>query len=243
MLTSTILLILSGGIPYFIFLEKSKKVSSKYTFIISAVLLLGAIILSLYIPNNHEMSLVVISLVSALFAMYKATKTTNFYKLGYYLIFVNAPFFVLFEEKGALYSLSLLVSLLGIYLTARFYEKNYGSANYHYIRGITLSTPYIGIFLTVFLIAIALYPPFPNSLFFLSYILQSETNLFSYAVVIVLFFGNFLLAMGVMKESLFGKPNSNIHYVDLNFKEKASHFIVVLLLLILSIYGLKETLI
>ncbi len=242
MMSSILLLILAAGIPYYILLEKSEKLSSKSIFFISAFLLLSAIALSFYVTNEHLTSFVIISFVSALFSIYKATKTTNFYKLGYYLIFVNAPFFVLFEDKGAMYSLSLLVALLGIYLIARFYEKNYASANYHYIRGITLSTPFIGTYLSVYLIALALYPPFPNSLYFLSYILNAEANLLWYIVVTTLFFGNFFLAMRVMKESLFGKPNPNIHYVDLSSKEKIAHLLVVVLLLVLSVNGLKETL-
>lgn len=242
MISSILFLILAAGVPYYVFLEKSEKFSSKFIFLLSSFLLLCAIVLSIFIPNEHLITFVLISFVSAVFSIYKATKTTNFYKLGYYLIFINAPFFILFEEKGAMYSLSLLVALLGLYLIGRFYEKNYGSANYHYIRGITLSTPYIGTYLTVYLITLALYPPFPNSLFFLSHILKAEADLLWYIVVITLFFGNFSLAMNVMKESLFGKPNPNIHYVDLSSKEKITHTLVVIVLLILSISGLKEIL-
>ena len=241
-MSSILFLVLAAGVPYYLLLEKSKFVSSKAIFLLSSALLLGAIILSCYMPNEHLTPFVLISFASALFTIYKATKTTNFYKLGYYLIFVNAPFFILFEEKGAMYSSSLLVSLLGLFLVARFYEKNYASANYHYIRGITLSTPYIGTYLSIYLIALALYPPFPNALYFLSYILKSEPNVIWYVVIITLFFGNFYLAMKVMKESLFGKPNSNIHYVDLNSKEKFMHFMVLIALIALSINGLKEML-
>lgn len=242
MIDSLLFLILAGGIPYFILLEPVKKISSRFIFIFSSLMLLGAIVLSWYVPNEHLMSTVLVAFASALYAIYKALQTTNFYKLGYYLIFVNAPFFMLFEEAGAMYSLALLVSLLGIYLIARFYEKNYASANYHYIRGITLSTPYIGTFLTVYLIALALYPPFPNALYFFNYILGAETSWIWYVVVVTLFFANFHLAIRVLKQSLFGQPNPNIHYVDLSVSEKALHFTVVLLLLVLSIYGLKEIL-
>jgi hypothetical protein len=240
MSSSILLLILAAGIPYYIVLEKI--MSSKAIFLVSGFLLLGAIVASYYVPNEHLTLFVDIAFVSAIFSIYKATKTTNFYKLGYYLIFVNAPFFILFEEKGALYSLSLLVSLIGIFFIGRFYEKSYASANYHYIRGITLSTPYIGTYLTMYLISLALYPPFPNALFFLSHIVNADTSLLWFVVVITLFFGNFYLAMKVMKESLFGKPNPNIHYVDLTQKEKVIHSIIVLALLFLSITGIKELL-
>jgi len=242
MILDIALLLLAAGVPYYLLLEKSTKFNSRHIFLFSSTLLLCAVLLSLFIPNEHKTVLVLISLVSAIFSIYKATKTTNFYKFGYYLIFVNAPFFILFEEEGALYSLSLLIALLGIYLIARFYEKNYGSANYHHITGITLVTPCVGTYLTLYLVALALYPPFPNSIFFLSYIFGSEPNLLWYIVVTTLFFGNFFLAMRVMRKTLFGRESSSIHYVHMTLKEKITHFLVVLTLLILSIYGLKETL-
>ena len=168
MIQNIAFLLLAAGIPYYLLLEKIPGIKSKHIFLISASLLIGAIVLSFYVPNEHQPAFVIISLLSAIFSIYKAGKTTNFYKFAYYLIFVNAPFFILFEDMGALYSVSLLVSLTGIFLIARFYEKNYGSANYRYITGITLVRPYIGTYLTFYLIALALYPPFPNSLFFFS---------------------------------------------------------------------------
>ncbi|QOY55363.1 hypothetical protein HUE87_03750 [Candidatus Sulfurimonas marisnigri] len=242
MISDILLLILAAGVPYYIILERVAKLSSKHIFLLSGILLLCAIIFSLFVPHEHAISLVVVSLISAIFSIYKAAKTTNFYKLGYYFIFVNAPFFILFKDEGAMYSLSLLVSLIGLYLIAKFYEKNYGSANYRHITGITLVTPCVGTYLTLYLIALALYPPFPNSIFFLSYIFNSEPNLLWYIVVTTLFFGNFFIAMRVMRKTLFGRPNSNIHYVHMTSKEKIIHFLIVISLLILSILGFKETL-
>jgi len=242
MIANVVLFLLAAGLPYYLLLEKSKFFSSKNIFILSALLLLSAIVLSVYIPNEHPVSLVIISFVSSLYTIYKASKTTNFYRLGYYFIFINAPFFILFEEKGALYSLSLLVSLIGIYLIGRFYEKHYGSANYLAVKGITLATPYISTYITVYLLCIALYPPFPNALFFLDDIFKSASYGLWLFVVIVLFMGNFFLAMRVMEKSLFGKPNTNIHYVDLDTKENIMHLIILTVLLGLSFYGLKEVL-
>ncbi|MDP3120212.1 MAG: hypothetical protein Q8N01_07345 [Sulfuricurvum sp.] len=236
------LLLLAGGLPYYILLENNKYLNSKQIFLLSGFLLICAIFLSLSLPDDHPDLLVMISFLSAIFSIYKATKTTSFYKLGYYLIFVNAPFFILFQDRGMMYSVSLLVSLTGLYLIAKFYEKNYGSANYGNITGITLVTPCVGTYLSFYLIALALYPPFPNSLFFLSYIFKSQHDLLSYVVVTTLFFGNFFLAMGVMKKTLFGRQNPNIHYVHMTTKEKIIHFIVLIALIVLSVFGLKETL-
>ena len=130
MIYNILFLILAAGVPYYLILEKIPAIKSKHIFLISAFALLSSIGLSLYVPNEHKTSLVIISLINAVFTIYRATKTTNFYKLAYYFIFVNAPFFVLYEGESSLYSLSLLLSLSGLYLIGRFYEKNYGSANY-----------------------------------------------------------------------------------------------------------------
>lgn len=240
MISNILFLLLVSGVPYYLFLEKSDKFSSKSIFLLSGFLLLCAIVLSLFVTNEHSEPFVIIAFLSAVYSIYRATKTTNFYKLGYYFIYINAPFFLLFEEHGAFYSLSLLVSLLGIYAIASFYEKHYGSANYLYVRGITLATPLVGIYITLYLISIGLYPPLPNSLFFLTYIFNSEPSALWYVVVITIYFGNFLISMKVLEKSIFGKTNPNIHYVDLNFKEKMTHLSIVTSLVILSLYGVRE---
>ncbi len=246
MINSIILLTLSAGIPYYLFFEKVVKIQSKYIFVLSSLLLLAAIGISLFVPHyiqdDYTTPLVIISLVSAFISVYRATKTTNFYRLGYYLIFVNAPFFFLLKDQASLYSLALIVSLFGLFFVGKYYEKHYGSANYHHITGVTLITPCIGTYLTIYLIALALYPPLPNSIFFLSYIFESEANTLWYIAVTLLFFSNFFLAMRVMRKTLFGKANPKIHYVHMNIKEKFFHNIIVISLLLLSLYGLKETL-
>ena len=242
MISNILFLLLVSGLPYYIILEKSDKFSSKIIFLISAFLLLCAIGLSFFVENEHSRLFVIIAFISAMYSIYRATKTTNFYKLAYYFIYINAPFFLLFEEAGAFYSLSLLVSLIGLYSIANFYEKHYGSANYLYVRGITLATPLVGIHITVYLISIGLYPPLPNSLFFLTYIFNTEADLLWYVVVISIYLGNFLVSMKVLEKSIFGKTNPNIHYVDLDKKEKITHFSIIVLLALLSIYGVKEIL-
>lgn len=240
MLMSIILLILAAGVPYYLVLEKYQKLDNEKIFLISSFLVLCAIMISSFVAGTYSSLLVIISLLSAIFSIYKATKTTNFYKFGYYLLFINAPFFMLFiREQGVLYSLSLLITLGGVYSIAKHYDKYYGSANYHGISGTTLATPYVGAFLTVYLITLALYPPFPNALFLLSSMIKEETTLLWYIVVVVVFFGNFLVAMRVMPKTVFGTPNTNLHYVDLTSKEKIMHFIIIIALLVLSIIGFK----
>ncbi len=238
-----ILLFLFSGLPYYIYFEKTKKLEKEKIFFLSAFLLIcGAILVSIF-PNEASMPFIVIAFLSSLFSLYKANQTTNLYKLCYYILFFNAPVLIMFKtEQTILYAISLLLGLFGLYLIGKYYERNYGSANYQSISGITLVTPYAGLFLTTYLTALALYPPLPNSLLFLYGILTTEMNTMWYFIVIVIFFGNFLIAVRVMAKTVFGKPNTNVHYIDLTLSEKRIHLSIIIILLLLSIVALKEIL-
>ena len=244
MLLSIFIFVLAAGIPYYSVLESNNKVKSETIFLISSFFLAIAIVASVFIEVEFSSMILWVALISSLYSIYKATKTTNFYKLGYYLIFINAPYFILFIGKqGLLYSTSLLVVLFGIYTIAKHYERHYGSANYHSISGTTLETPYAGSFLTLYLISIALYPPFPNSIFLFNSMIQGDTTLLWYLVVIIIFFGNFIISMRVMPKTVFGKANPGLHYVDLGIKSKIINFTILIILTVLSIIAFKEAII
>jgi len=243
MLMQLVLLFLFAGVPYYVFLEKKKSLEKEKIFLLSASLVIFGMILSIIFPQEISMPFLIVAFAASLFSLYKANKTTNLYKLSYYILFFNAPMLMMFESKaGLLYGISLLLTLFGIYLMGKYYEQNYGSANYQQVSGITLVTPYAGLFLTLYLTTLALYPPFPNSLLFLNAILSSDLSTLWYLVVVVIFFGNFLIAMRVMAKTVFGKPNDNVHYIDLKPKQRWLHLSMLTLLLILSIIGLKEVL-
>jgi len=243
MLIHFILLFLLAGVPYYIYFEKSKKLQYEKIFFLSAFLVLCGLLISYMFPHEKSMIFVGIAFMASLFSLYKANKTNNLYKLTYYILFFNAPMLMMFEiNKSILYGVSLLLTLTGLYLMGKYYERNYGSANYQSVSGITLVTPFAGLFLTVYLTAIALYPPFPNALLFLNGLLSAESNVMWYLSVIVIFFGNFLIAVRVMAKTVYGKPNDNIHYIDLSPKERVLHFTIFALLLLLSVVGLKEVL-
>lgn len=243
MIIDIILLFLLAGVPYYIFFEKTKILRREKLFFLSAFLfVIGLVLINVYQQTPTEPFLLV-SLLASLIAFYKANYTYNLYKLAYYLLFFNAPMLIMFEvDKSTLFGIALLITLLGIFLIGKYYERNYGSANYQSITGITLVTPYAGLMLTVYLTALALYPPFPNSLLFLNGILAADVNTLWYLSVILIFFGNFLIAVRVMAKTVFGKPNTNVHYIDLSPKERWLHICIFIILLVLSVLGLKELL-
>ncbi|WP_309498220.1 hypothetical protein [Sulfurovum sp.] len=243
MLIDFILLLLFAGIPYYLFFEKTNILNKEKIFYLSSFMVICGMILSHQLPHTVSMPIAIVALIASLFSLYKANKTTNLYKLSYYILFFNAPVLIMFQTKeSTLYGVSLLITLLGIFLMGKYYERNYGSANYRPITGITLVTPYAGLMLTIYLTALALYPPFPNSLMFLNGILTSEINDLWYVSVVVIFFGNFLIAVRVMAKTVFGKPNKNVHYIDLAPKERWLHLTMFIILLVLSVVGLKELL-
>ena len=243
MLVDFILLFLFAGIPYYVFFEKTKIIGKEKIFLLSAVLVITGMIVSYSFPQETSIPFIIVAFIASLFSLYKANKTSNLYKLTYYILFFNAPLLIMFKTKESiLYGVSLLVTLLGVYLMGRYYERSYGSANYKSVSGITLVTPYAGLILTIYFTALALYPPFPNALLFLNGILNSDIHVMWYLIVIVIFFGNFLIAMRVMAKTVFGKPNGNVHYIDVAVKERFVHLAIFTLLLVLSIVGLEELL-
>jgi hypothetical protein len=243
MLMEFILLFLLAGVPYYVLFEKTNILGKEKIFYLSAFLVIGGLVLSNESSQTVSMPIISVALLASMFSLYKANKTYNLYKLAYYILFFNAPMLIIFRAKeSALYGTSLLLALLGIFLIGKYYERNYGSANYRSITGITLVTPYAGLMLTIYLTALALYPPFPNSLMFLNGILNSELSTLWYIAVVIIFFGNFLIAVRVMAKTVFGKPNTNVHYIDLGPKERWLHLIMFITLLVLSAVGLKELL-
>jgi hypothetical protein len=243
MLIDFILLLLFAGIPYYLFFEKTNILGKEKIFYLSSLLVVAGMIYSHQVPQTASTPIAVVALIASLFSLYKANKTTNLYKLAYYILFFNAPMLIMFQAReSTLYGVSLLITLLGIFMIGKYYERNYGSANYRSITGITLVTPYAGLMLTIYLTALALYPPFPNSLMFLNGILASELSTLWYITVVIIFFGNFLIAVRVMAKTVFGKPNTNVHYIDLAPKERGLHLTMFIILLVLSVIGLKELL-
>lgn len=243
MLMDFILLFLFAGVPYYLVFEKTNILGKEKIFYLSSLLVIIGMIVFNVTEKTASVPFAIIALMASLFSLYKANKTTNLYKLSYYILFFNAPMLIMFQTKeSTLYGVSLLVTLLGIFMMGKYYERNYGSANYRPITGITLVTPYAGLMLTIYLTALALYPPFPNSLMFLNGILNSDLCTLWYIAVVVIFFGNFLIAVRVMAKTVFGKPNTNVHYIDLAPKERWLHLTMFIILLVLSIVGFKELL-
>ncbi len=237
-----LLLILLAGVPYYLLIEKT---FGKYTFFVSASLLVLGLMLMLLTGTDCSQNniCIIIAILTSIFTTYKALKTTNLYKLTNYFIFINSPVYFLFSLNYFIYfSFALLITLIGMYLIGSYYEKNYGSANFYSVGGLALEAPFAGLFLRIYLINLALYPPFPNAVFLFNSMLKDKLDLIWYTVIIVFFFGNFFVAMKILTNTVFGKANKNIFYIDLESKERLFHTVLNIVLLVIGIYGLKEVL-
>ena len=239
-ISNVILVILLAGLPYYLITERIFK---KYTFFVSSFLLILGLIYMLFTGSYPDAITIFPAILTSLFTTYKALKTTNLYKLANYFIFINSPVFFLFSLDYFVYfTFSLLITLFGLYLIGNYYQKNYGSANFFGIAGLAVTAPIVGFFLRLYLINLALYPPFPNAVFLFNSMLKDKLDLIWYTVIIVFFFGNFFVAMKLLTSTVFGKANPNIFYIDLERKEKFIHGLVTLIVVVVGIYGLKEVL-
>lgn len=63
-----------------------------------------------------------------------------------------------------------------------------------------------------------------------------------YFVLAVVMFINFFIAMKILTNTVFGKPNKIIFYKDITGKERIGHFLVIILLTIWGLNGLMEVL-
>ncbi len=235
-----LLLFLLAGVPYFVIFEKKLK---KQALFVSSLLLIVGLLFMYFLEIRCNSYCVLIAILTSLFATFKALKTTNIYKLANYFIFINSPVYFLFSFEYFIYFVfSLLITLGGLYFIGVYYEKNYGSANYYGVGGLALEAPYAGLFLRIYLINLALYPPFPNAVFLFNSMLKDKLDLLWYATILVFFFGNFIVAMKILVNTVFGKPNGNLFYTDLMDKEKVYHLLICIVLLLIGIFGLKEVL-
>ena len=74
-------------------------------------------ILSHQLTHTASTPIAIVALIASLFSLYKANKTTNLYKLAYYILFFNAPILIMAQTReSTLYGVSLLVTLFGIFM-------------------------------------------------------------------------------------------------------------------------------
>jgi NADH:ubiquinone oxidoreductase subunit 2 (subunit N) len=156
---------------------------------------------------------------------------------------MNSPVFLLIDIKYSIYyAVALIITLIGLYFVGTYYKNNYGSPNYAGISGLAIATPFIGFVLRVYLISLALYPPFPNAVFLFNSFIKNETGYFWYVVFGIVLFSNFFIAMRILTNTVFGKPNKIIFYKDIKGKERLGHFFIILLLTIWGLNGITEVL-
>ncbi len=230
-----------AGFPYFYFLKKFK---DKNIFYISISSLIIASFLNIYVVNiEFSPIIIIVSIFSSIFAGYKAYKTSNLYKLSYLFIFINAPLFLLIEANYTIwYILSVVVTTSSLFNVGKYFEDKYGSPNFQSITSLTHKLPKLSFFLQLYLLSLALFPPFPNFIFLMNILVKSNMDLIVIIVFIFVFLANFFIAMNILSKTIFGKENEKIYYRRMQKEDLASHIFMLSLIISLSIYGLKEIL-
>jgi len=240
-LIEIVLLVLLSGVPYYLLLRRF--ISYDKIFVISTLFLLAGLFVKFQTELQCSWVCITISIFSVLITFYIALKTTNLYRLSYHFLFMNSPVFLLIDIKYSIYyAVALIITLVGLFFIGKYYKRNYGSANFANISGLAIATPFVGFVLRIYLISLALYPPFPNSVFLFNSFVKDETSYMWYVVLAVVIFSNFLISMRILTNTVFGKPNKIIFYNDIKGKERIAHFIIVILLTIWGLNGLMEVL-
>lgn len=238
-------LILIGVFPYYLF--KSQKLKDYYIFlsVVFGLLILYKwhILRSFQIYNLFE----IIGLIGSIFTLRLSYKTHNLKKLSYYFLFMNSvsffvlPFNIFLFYFGSVFLGAFLLYILGVYM-----EHMYESANFDILKGFALKTPMFGLILRLDLLVLGAYPPFSTFFYlFMGLLIKSPMNIWSaerWIIILYLFFANFILAFRIMKNTIFGKPNENILYKDLDISKMILPSLILLILIVLGFYGFLEVL-
>jgi hypothetical protein len=235
-------LILMAGAPYFYFL---KNLQDKTIFYIVALsLIIGTIFSHIIIHTQFMDFIIVISIASSIFAILQAYKTTNIYKLSYLFIFISSPLFFIIDSQYSLwFIISILVNTAALFRVGIFFEQRYGIANFYSITALVTNAPKLAFFFKLYLLSLALFPPFPNFIFAIDILLTSEMNFINLLAFVVVFLGSFFIAMSILTRTIFGKENKNIYYATFKAKDFAIHLSILGAIVILGAYGLMEVLV
>lgn len=232
-----------GTIPYYLLIKNNpfKPIIMFFLSTIGIVLLYEQHIVSnVYV---YEV-LTILAIATSLSTFIISYKTSNLIRLSYKFLFLNAvSFFIMPFKIFTIYFWSIILSSFLLYIISFYIHQIFESANFEGIRGFALKSPKLALVLRLNLMALGCYPPFSNFFFLFEGFLKTDSNMFNYAIFIWLFLANFFMAFRIMKNTVFGTPNENIVYRDLDGYRVSIITLGLLVLTILGILGFVEVII
>lgn len=150
---------------------------------------------------------------------------------------VNLPVVFFLESDRKLYLAGYITTVLLLTSIRKFINRTYSTDSYLGIEGIVLASPRLSLVVRMSLLMAANFPPFINFGVVYNHLINTGLSATSIYIILTLLF-NFILFSKLTSKLLFGRPNSNIVYTDLNLKDSIVMGVLSLFNLIYGIYYL-----
>ncbi len=237
-------ILLMGALPYYIFFKSSNR---QVVGIIFAVVFLGFLIYNFFYTMQNEImyrALEIVAFLTSVFTFWQSYKTYNLSKLSYYFLFLNTVIvFALPHNLFYYYYISVYFESLFLFFLSMYYVIFFGSANFSNVQGLALKSPKLALMLRLTLMGLGLYPPFGNIFLLFAGLLKGGFDLYGFIIFVWIFFANFFMAFRIMKNTVFGVPNENIVYRDIDSKHFLMNSAIIIMLILLGIGSFLEVMI
>lgn len=150
---------------------------------------------------------------------------------------VNFPVVFFLVDGHRLYIIGFITTVLLLISIRKFVNRTYNTDSYFGLEGVVLVSPKLSLVLRTALLMVGNFPPFLNFGVVYNNLVTIGFSASSLYILLVIIF-NFMLFSKLTSRMLFGPPNQNLVYTDLDIKEFAVMGVLSLLNLVYGIYYL-----
>lgn len=179
----------------------------------------------------------IVATVITFLSLFRIFKSISFKEIITLYTVVNFPIIFLVYGKQEIYLIAYITTILLFLTIRRFINQTYHTDSFLGLEGLVLMSPKLSLFLRLNLLMIANFPPFLNFGVVFESILYYEISIQTVYLLLVLTFNSIIFSK-LTNKMLFGRPNKNLIYKDICFKEVALMGFLSLLNLIYGIYYL-----
>lgn len=179
----------------------------------------------------------IFAIIITVLSSFKVFRTNTFRELIILYAVVNFPIIFFLRDEAEVYLVGYLSTLSMFYLIKRYIGKTYNTDTYIGLEGMVLTSPKLSLFVRLNLLMVANFPPFLNFGVVFNHLINDGFSFTTAYLLLVVFF-NFAIFSKLTSRLLFGKPNKNIIYSDIGFKETILMGFLSLFNLIYGIYYL-----
>lgn len=185
--------------------------------------------------GNYLLPLIAIGIATV--SSFKLVKTFHLRQVIILYSAVNFPVVFFLAEGRNLYIAGFITTVLLLASIKKFINQKYNTDSYLGLEGVVLASPRLSLVLRAALLMAGNFPPFINFGVVYSNLITGGFSAGSIYLLLAVFF-NFILFSKLTNRMLFGRPNPNLVYTDLDLKDFAVMGSLSLLNLVYGIYYL-----